>query len=233
MEISHVAVATITWTRSPSEEQLLRRSLRLLAETGLPVAVTDRGASPGFAQFLRGLPSFSVAAPSGEGLVGQVQAGLARAFSFGRPFILYVEPDKEFFFEHRMNEFLQLAPEHSEIGVVLAARSAGSFQTFPPMQRYTEGVINHLCGERIGVAGDYSYGPFLMNTALLPHVAGLEAGLGWGWRHSTFLAARRQRFRVIHVTGDYPCPPVQCGEDETERTLRLRQLSQNILGLLE
>jgi hypothetical protein len=101
------------------------------------------------------------------------------------------------------------------------------------MQRYTEGVINHLCGELIGAPGDYSYGPFLMNRALLPSLSSLAARLGWGWRHFAFLTAHRLGFRVQHVTGAYPCPPDQRHESTTERTHRLRQLSQNILGLID
>jgi hypothetical protein len=34
------------------------------------------------------------------------------------------------------------------------------------------------------------------------------------------------------VTGDYPCPPDQRVEDDAERTHRLRQLGENILGLI-
>jgi hypothetical protein len=84
----------------------------------------------------------------------------------------------------------------------------------------------------IGIRGDYSYGPFVMHRALVQHVSGLEGHLGWGWRHSTFLAASRSGQRVVPVYGDYPCPPDQCDEDDGERRHRLRQLSQNILGLV-
>jgi hypothetical protein len=233
MENSEVAVATITWARSPGEERRLGRSLGLLADSGLPVAVADRGTSAVFAERLRRLPGFSVTVPPAQGLVAQVQASFGLAATFGTPFILYVEPDKGLFFERRMSEFLRLAAGQSDVGIVLASRSAESFQTYPPMQRYTEGVINNLCAQRIGLAGDYSYGPFLMNRALLPHVAGQEHHLGWGWRHFVFLTARREGFRVVQVTDDYPCPPDQRCEDDAERTHRMRQLSQNILGLIE
>jgi hypothetical protein len=101
------------------------------------------------------------------------------------------------------------------------------------MQRYTEGVINRLCAEMLGVAGDYSYGPFLMARALVPRVERLEGSLGWGWRHRIFLACHRERLRIVHVKGDYPCPEDQRVESDEERTHRMRQLSQNILGLIE
>jgi hypothetical protein len=101
------------------------------------------------------------------------------------------------------------------------------------VQRYTEGVINHLCGELLGAAGDYSYGPFLMNRGLLPYIANLHPRLGWGWRHFMFRAASREGLSVLHGVGDYPCPPGQRWEDEAERRHRMRQLSENILGLIE
>ena len=233
METGQVAVATITWARSAREEALLRGSLTRLAAAGLPLAIADRGTSAPFTSFLSTLDGTNVTVPQQPGLVPQVQASLALAARAGQPFILYTESDKEFFFEHRMQDFLRRAPAESDVGVVLASRSARSFQSFPPVQRYTESVINDLCGDLLRVRGDYSYGPFLLNEALLPAVAALEHRLGWGWRHATFLAAHRAGLQVIHVTDDYPCPEGQQSEDHAERVHRMRQLSQNILGLLD
>jgi hypothetical protein len=233
MDGSKIAVATITWAQSPHDEQLLARSLGLLANHGLPVAVADRGTSISFGEVLRSLPNVSVTVPSEPGLVPQVQAALELAAAFGTRFILYVEPDKELFFGSRMAAFTESARDGQDAGVVIAARSAASFRTFPPMQQYTEGVINHLCGEMIGLPGDYSYGPFLLNRELVPHVSGIGSRLGWGWRHFAFLTAHRLGLRVLHITGDYPCPPDQRGEGAVDRAHRLRQLSQNILGLLD
>lgn len=104
--------------------------------------------------------------------------------------------------------------------------------TFPPIQRYTEGVINHLCGELIGVSCDYSYGPFLLNSMLLPSVEAMEPTLGWGWRHFILRTAHRLGHRVVPVIGDYPCPDDQRTEDDEERAHRMRQLSENVLGLI-
>ncbi|MFL6278516.1 MAG: hypothetical protein ACJ731_00255 [Vicinamibacterales bacterium] len=227
-----VAVATMTWARTTDEETLLRRSLALLTDTGLPIAIADAGTSATFTAFLKCLPGVSITVPNEQGLVAQVQASVALAATLERHFIFYVEPDKAFFFEHRLWDFLQLVPEQPAVGVVLASRSAESFRTFPPMQRYTEGVINYLCAQFLGLGGDYSYGPFLMNRALLAHVAALERRLGWGWRHAMFRAAHRDGLRLIHITGDYPCPLDQRGEDDAERMHRIRQLAQNISGLI-
>jgi hypothetical protein len=234
MDAEKVAVATITWVRSADEEALLVRSLGLLASCGLPVAVADRGTSPPFTSALRRFPQFTVTVPPEAGLVPQVKASLELAATFGRPFTLYVEPDKEFFFGHRMSEFVRCAPDASDVGVVLASRSEESFRTFPPMQQYTEGVINHLCREMIGSEGDYAYGPFLLNGALLPAITSAAAHrLGWGWRPFAFLTAHRRAFPVLHLTADYPCPPDQRGEGNIERAHRLRQLSENVLGLID
>jgi hypothetical protein len=94
-------------------------------------------------------------------------------------------------------------------------------------------VINHLCGDLIGSVGDYSYGPFLMNRALLTHVTNVGPAAGWGWRHFAFLTAHRVGLRVVHVTDDYACPPDQRAEEDADRAHRMRQLSQNILGLID
>lgn len=232
MTPDNVAVATVTWARSESEEALLARSLARLAEAGLPVAVADRGASASFGDALKRLPGFSITVPAEQGLAAQVEASIALAARFERPFILYVEPDKEIFFGPRMSDFLRRAPDGENVGVVLASRTEASYATYPPMQRYTESVINRLCTELIGEAGDYSYGPFLTNRVLLPSLSNLDRSLGWGWRHFAFHTAHRRGLRVVHIVDDYPCPPDQRAEDGADRTHRLRQLGQNILGLI-
>ena len=231
--MSQVSVATMTWVRTPKEETLLRRTLTSLSRCGLSIAVADAGTSRDFLHFLERFPHFSVTVPAERGLVAQIKASVRTAASRGSRFILYIEPDKEFFFERRLADFLEAATNHPDAGVILASRSAESLLTFPPMQRYTEGVINHLCGELIGVECDYSYGPFLLNSTLLPFVEALEPTLGWGWRHFIFRTSHRHGHRVVPVVGDYPCPDDQRSEDDEERAHRMRQLSQNVLGLIE
>jgi len=236
MDTSSVTIATITWARTPAEEDSLRRSLARLAQEHVPVAVADAGTDSAFTEFLSRLPGFHVTVPSEGGLVAQVTASIDRAAVFNTPFILYTEPDKALFFEHGVRAFIRRAEEHhqgSELGVALASRSVESFNTYPPMQRYTEGVINRLCGERIGCPGDYSYGPFLLSRALVPHLLRTRRHLGWGWRHFAFHTAHRLGLRVDHLGDEYPCPADQRTEDDAERLHRLRQLSENILGLIE
>jgi hypothetical protein len=233
MESHDVAVATMTWARSPAEEALLARSLHQLAAADMPVAVADTGSIPRFTDTLRARAGLHLTVPRERGLVAQVQASVQLATTFGRPFILYVEPDKHDFFEDGMQDFLRRAPAGDDVGVVLASRSAASFATFPPMQRFTEDVINSLLAQLLTIPGDYSYGPFLMHRRMVPHVMGISGTLGWGWRHSTFAAAHRAGLRVLHVAGEYVCPPDQRTEGEDERRHRMRQLSQNILGVLE
>jgi hypothetical protein len=174
--VNDVCVATVTWARDAAEEETLRRSLSVLGESTLPVAVADRGSSAVFTEFLTSLPRFVVTVP--------------------------------------------------------AARSEASFATFPPFQRYTEGTINHLCAQLTGLPADYSYGPILLNRALVPHIETLAAEIGWGWRHFLVGAAPRLGYRVLHVAGDYPCPPDQQAETDEDRWNRMRQLSQNIEGLV-
>lgn len=230
MTPSDVAVATITWVRSRGEERLIRRSLRRLAGAGLPVAVADRRSSPQFARFLRGLRHVRATDADG-GLLAQVQAALRAAAQLGTPFILYTEPDKERFFAKGLTDFVRRAPDASATGVVLASRSRAAFATFPPMQRYVEGVVNHLSGTVIGVDGDYTYGPFLMNRCLVPDVCAISEDLRWGWRLFACAAARRRGLRVHHHRGDYACPPDQRRESAGDRMHRLRQLSENVNAL--
>jgi hypothetical protein len=72
-----------------------------------------------------------------------------------------------------------------------------------------------------------------MARALLAVVGRLSHHLGWGWRPATFAAVRRQGGPLTHVEGDHFCPPDQRDEDGAEREHRIRQLGQNLLGLLD
>jgi hypothetical protein len=232
MRAEDVAVATMTWARSPSEETVLRRSLQRLSATGFPVAVADTGTNTAFTAFLSTLSGFRVVVPDERGLVAQAQTSLAHAAAFNRPFVLYTEPDKESFFEQQLADFIDRAPGASDARIVVAARSAEALSTFPPVQRYTEGVINHLVGNAAGLSGDYSYGPFLIARDLLPYVAAIDRRLGWGWRHAAFMYGARQGSGIHHVIGPYVCPLDQRDEDEGERLHRIRQLGENIQGLI-
>ena len=226
-----VAVATITWARTPVEELSLRRALAQLAELGLPVAVADRSGSASFTGFLASLPRFLTVDVAASGLVVQVKAAVEAALRIPARFVLYTEPDKEAFFAQHLRAFIARAGER-DAGIVLAARSDASFATFPPMQRYTEGVVNHLCGTTIGVPGDYCYGPFLMSRAVAECVARASADLGWGWRPYVFRAAQRCGKGLAHVRDHYCCPTDRREESEVDRVHRLRQLRDNILGLI-
>lgn len=226
------AVATVTLVRRPGEDTLLRNALTSLATLNVPVVVADGGSGDAFVQFVRQLPGFTLVLPERPGLVPQVKAAIRAACERGVQLVLYTESDKQEFFVRHLAQFLDQAHAAVEQGVVLASRSDVAYGTFPPVQRYTEGVINSLMGEFLEQPGDYSYGPMLMHRDIAAEVERAPDHLGWGWRHFALAAARRLRRRVSHVVGDYACPPGQRSEDAAERSHRLRQLAQNVEGLL-
>jgi hypothetical protein len=232
MDVRDVSIATVTLVRSDEEERLLRAALERLARAGMSVAVSDGGSRRDFVEFLHTLESFTVVPPSNIGLVGQVSASVRAAAARQTPFVLYTEPDKRVFFDGRLADFVASAPSDASVGVVLAGRDERSFSTFPAFQQRTEGAFNAICSELVGERGDYCYGPFLMNRALVAELSGVTSDLGWGWRPFVFARARRLGHRVVHRMGDFPCPPEQRQEDESERVHRLRQLRQNVEGLI-
>jgi len=227
-----VSVATVTLARDEAEERALRGALQQLSREGLRVAVSDGGSAPAFIEFVRTLASITVVPPIERGLVGQVKASLRTAADWQSPFLLYTEPDKRLFFGGRLASFISSAPDSADVGIVLAARDENSFATFPEFQQLTEGAFNALCATIVGEHGDYCYGPFLMNRALMPAIDGLRPDLGWGWRPLVFATARRLGYRVIHHVDNLPCPADQRANDESERLHRLRQLRQNVEGLI-
>jgi hypothetical protein len=224
----------MTLANDEQHERVLLDALQRLTLDRWRVAISDGGSRAAFVNAVASLPSFAVVPPRAPGLVGQITASIAAASSDAdaAAFVLYTEPDKfEFFDEHLVN-FVAAAPDDPDVGIVLAARSPASFDSFPAAQRETEGTFNRLCADIVGEQTDYLYGPFLMNRALAAHVQTARTDLGWGWRPYLFAEARRLGFRVTAVVGDFPCPPGQRLEDRAERIHRMRQLRQNLDGLI-
>jgi hypothetical protein len=232
MTLGDVAVATITWARDVEEERLILDGLTRLGSMGMPVAISDGGSPARVLDALSRIDGTVMAPPAERGLVPQVKASLQAAAATGRPFLLYTESDKEQFFDQSLEGFISRAPVGNDVGVVVAARSAGSFGTFPALQRFAESTINVLTSDATGVPADYSYGPFLMRGEVAARLADVPASIGWGWRHYLFATAARLGLRVIIDVGDYPCPENQRHEDTPERIHRMRQLSQNVEGLV-
>jgi hypothetical protein len=230
MKPRDVAIATMTRARDRHEAMDITRALGCLSRTSLPIAIADGGSPPRFVNEIRQLSGVTLVPPQHPSLVGQVQASLSAADASGRPYILYTEPDKRGFFDRGLVDFVRRAPANR--GIVIAARSASAFKTFPPFQRLAETEVNELCGRVVELTTDYCYGPFLMHRRLTAAVARAPRTLGWGWRPFVFATAHRLGLPIAAVVGDYRCPPGQRQEHDGERQHRVRQLGENAAGLI-
>ena len=228
--MNKVCIATISWARNEDEERTLREALSKLASLGLPVFITDGGSSESFRTFLGTLANFTVL--EAKGLWPQAKSSIHAAKEAGGEFILYTEPDKlEFFTDHLPRLLKQ--PIDNTLGVLLASRSANGFATFPSFQQMTETAINNCCKEIIGKDIDYCYGPFLFNKRLIGYLDALDDNCGWGWRPFVFAIAQRMGLRVESFEGDFNCPADQREDNKGERIYRMKQLTQNINGLVK
>lgn len=230
MNTTGLAIATITWARDEKEEALLGESLTILSQLGIPIFVTDGGSSPTHQDFVRSLPNVSFF--QAKGLWAQAKNSLTEAHRSGAKTILYTEPDKLLFFQHHLPEMLEKIQWNKKTGVVLAARSPKAFASFPAFQQMMETTINHCCAEVTGLATDYLYGPFIFTTDLLPSLDVLPETCGWGWRSFLFAKAHLLGYTLDACEGDYFCPPDQQVDDGTERIYRMKQLVQNIDGIV-
>ncbi|HEX8460970.1 MAG TPA: hypothetical protein VF623_06055 [Segetibacter sp.] len=232
MNINKVSIATITWARTEDEEQLLKKSLEQLTKFSIPVFITDGGSGKSFLDFLQGFPQFTILKPRSKGLWTQVKSSLDAAYASGSDFVLYTEPDKLEFFQNHLLSFAENINADELPGVILAARSQNGFLTFPPFQRMTETTINNCCEEIIGIKTDYSYGPFILNRMLIPYLLSVEEDIGWGWRPLAFGIVHRLDRTIQVIEKDFFCPEDQREENAEERLHRIRQLQQNVLGIL-
>ena len=231
MDLNRIAVATITRARDADEERLVARTLSGLAAFGLPIVASDGGSSASFLRELSQIPGLTLASSEHPGMTGQVKASVRQARALDRPWVLYLESDKEMFVREWFRGFITSAERCDDADVILASRSEQAFGTFPPFQRRTESAFNAVTSEVIGVEADYLYGPGLMRQFVALHVDAVGQDLGWGWRPFVFALAGRRAGGLRIVNGDYVCPPEQRHEDEGERVHRLCQLAQNVDGL--
>jgi hypothetical protein len=232
MEKSHVCIATITWARDEKEEALLKRSLQALSELNLPVFITDGGSSESFVAFMKSFPQFSVLVTDKKGVYAQAKNSLLAAYAMQTRFVFYTEPDKIEFFKLALLQFILLVKASGKTGIVMASRSKKSFASFPAFQQKTETTINDCCAEVTRELLDYTYGPFLMNRSLIPYLETLTETIGWGWRPYIFIIAARLRLSVDAIEGDFDCPADQQQDDGKERIYRMKQLEQNIRGII-
>jgi hypothetical protein len=228
--MDNVRIATISWARNEDEEKTLSDSLTRLAGIGLPVYITDGDSTEGLKRFLDGCANFTVL--QAKGLWPQAKTSINAAQQSGAGFILYSEPDKLDFFSNHLSILLQQTVDDTT-GVLLASRSTRGFSTFPSFQQMTETAINQCCKEVIGKDTDYCYGPFLFNAKLIPYLDALDDNCGWGWRPFVFAIAHRLGLKVEAFEGDFYCPEDQRRDDEGERIYRMKQLTQNINGLVQ
>ena len=232
MDKTNCAIATITWARDEQEEKLLRESLAQLATLEIPVFITDGGSTSSFLSFLNSFPQFNLLTTPAKGVWAQARTSVLAAYEAKAPYIFYTEPDKHLFFRDYLTDFIDSAPTSKSTGVVLASRSATGFTTFPAFQRTTEKTINACCAEIIGLQADYTYGPFLFNRQLAPYLHQVKEDIGWGWRPYVFGMAHRLGYEVSAQEANFACPPDQRQDNPAERIYRMRQLTQNIQGLV-
>ncbi len=225
------ATATMSRALDEEEEALVHDSLQALSRYGRPIYSAHGRSTPEFAARLTGLPHLELVPyePS-PGPLAQVRGSLKAAHEHGAKWILYTEPDKGWFFEHRLPNVLAFAENAGEaVGLVMPSRSPESFATFPSEQQLTERLTNELFGEVLGQQADYVYGPFLLRRELAEELAGAPNDLGWGWRPFLMARALRRGWELVPLDQNLPCPESQRGERKL--TYRLQQMSQNIRGL--
>ncbi len=231
MNIQDLAIATITWVRDEAEEDVLRESIELLSSLGIPVFIADGGSPEHFISFMKALPNVQLVPSHAGSLWGQVKASLTAASNLGRLYTLYTEPDKRSFFTQLVS-IIEGIKLQEQSGVILMARSARGFSSFPQFQQMTETTINNCCRELLQLDVDYCYGPFLINRTVVDKLLQITENTGWGWRPLAFALAYNMNYTIEAITKDFMCPPNQMEDSPNERRHRIKQLGENIKGLL-
>ncbi len=229
--IPNSAIATMTLARNAEESDLLIKGIEALSVFDMPVYVTDGGSTEEFTAKISSFKNIHVLPPK-TGLWSQIHQSLQTAFTSGVESILYTEPDKLDFFQKHLSGWLQKTTQYDPKGILMAGRTSEAFSSFPSFQQYTESTINRCCEEMIKESLDFVYGPFLLNKNIIPHLNNLPSEIGWGWRSYSFGIAKRLGYKVGEIQGEFNCPGDQRVETEKDRIYRMKQMVQNVEGLL-
>lgn len=235
MRDANVIIVTITLARNAAEERNLLQALAELKECGIPAIAADGGSREVFVEKLQRM-GFEIVRPRKHGLVAQVQAGLRYALrKFPDSYVLYTEPDKYPFFGDALRKIARKALPKPNSGMVIAARNAISFATFPEGQRWAETIANRATDLQLrwkGRTRDYCYGPLLLSKRASEIALTAPDELGWGWRFYAMGRAAAEGLHLETIEMNLPCPNEQRGEDKREdRLYRLKQLRQNLAAL--
>lgn len=235
MGVDNIVVAMPVLSRTLEEARLLEAALQALARLQLPIVAADAGSHLDLIKYLETVSNLTLLRLQrgpGSALVQQVKAALAEAATRQSAFILYTEPDKKWFFEHRLCEFLEFRKQHQNAGIIVASRDESSFSTFPATQQLTEQLTNRLLSRLFGVEADFLYGPLIIHSKLVSYLHLIPDDLGWGWRIFIMAVAHRLGWPLIPFEAPLPCPAEQRSEDdEKSRLYRIEQMAQNVRGV--
>lgn len=235
MSCEKLAVSTITFARNEKEENLILEGLSSLSAKKVPsIFVVDGGSRKEFLEQLKTIPKIFLISSLGDGLQNQIAESLKKAKESGAPFIFYTESNKAWFFKEKADEFIEkalnLAEKDPAFGMAIASRTPESFSTFPPFQRYEESVVNKLIADFGGLEqnGDYTYGPRIISSSLIPYLDRISGDLGWGWMSFLLIVGKRLGKNIHTVSLDLPCPPDEQKETEKDKVYRLKQFKNQV-----
>jgi len=228
----NLGIFTITWARSQIEAQRIIESLTILSQVNLPIIAIDNNSDKDFIQEVSNIGNINIFIASKKGLWEQIKIGLTIIQEKNLPFFLYTESDKKLFFQQIsdfLNQAQQIINQNPSFGVILPARNTESFNTFPPIQKKTEDEINKIIGQIIGLETDYTYGPRIISSSLIPSLLSLPDDINWGWLTASVLLAKKLGRNIYAVPMSLPCPEKDRLEDEKE--LRLKQKQDHLLAI--
>jgi hypothetical protein len=236
MKIEEVSVATITLARSEKEEKLIIDGLKVLSTLGFPVIVAvDGGSTDNFIQKTFQIPHIQIAQATIKGILPQVRQSLRKSSSFS-PFVFYTESDKFDFFKSSLLPFFEkvrtLPDQEEHVGMFVPARTQSSFAHYTPFQQKTEQRVNRELSSIIGLDTiyDFTYGPRLLSTSLIPYLEYVPEDIGWGWMTYLLVVAHRIGKKILPIPLDLPAP-VEQQDFQRNRQYRTQQMNQHFQAM--
>lgn len=228
--MNDIAVVTYSWMRNAEEAALVERTVQALGTLAVPVIIADKGSEASYVDRIKAIQNVQLF-PATKGMMGQVLLSHEKAADLA-DYFFYTQSDKEDFAKNDAQKMLAAYRESTAKGVLIAARTKESNETYPRYQRIQEEFLNFFMGDYIGNEGDYFAGPKIYPASLASYFSHIRGDIGWGTEAFIYTLAKRKNmpfaFHEVFITS-----PQDVDDEEKTKQYRLEIVKMQIDGFFQ
>lgn len=227
---NNLAIATVSWIRTPEESELVFQTIQHLGELNIPIIITDAGSSSGDIEKIKKIENV-ILFESKEGLTSQLIKSHEEAAKLGE-YIFYLHTDKLDFAKDTAPKMVEKYIALEKKGMLVPTRTQESIDTYPEYQKKEEEYLNFIVSDYIGVSADYYAGPKIYPAGLVEYIVKMKSQIGWGMEAYFYAIAKRLNLPFVFLSF-YMKSPIDIEDQDKTKKYRLKIVQWQIDGLLQ